>query len=247
MIDDSADRNREKVVISGAALGDAARWSALRATWRERLARDGIEYFKSSHCRYLQGQFHKYRDEVKYPKPLGRDTADQIQNDLHGLLKQCRVITLGAVIPVPLYKQFQENPKYSRLDLRNPYHWAVQTVWMMCAKTMKKLGRGNVVTFAHDNGNDYPFLLELYKAFKKKNRHSAKVMHEFIPLNDKTNPPIQAADVAASVTHLHALEWIANPGPLTLKQLEGTMYWITVWNEEYATEVMDNELRKLGV
>jgi hypothetical protein len=65
-IDDSADRNRERVNVSGAIVGDEKRWSLLHRKWRERLDQDAIQYFKSSHCNSLNGQFHKFR-----PMPHG--------------------------------------------------------------------------------------------------------------------------------------------------------------------------------
>jgi hypothetical protein len=53
-IDDSADRNRERVVISAAIIGEYDNWRYLTRYWNKRLHQDGIEYFKSTHCRHLK-------------------------------------------------------------------------------------------------------------------------------------------------------------------------------------------------
>jgi hypothetical protein len=76
-IDDSADRNREKAVISGAIIGRRETWNTLNKLWKERLAKDSLEYFKSSHCRTRNGQFHKFR-----AFPDGAERALQVQRDL---------------------------------------------------------------------------------------------------------------------------------------------------------------------
>ena len=60
-IDDSADGKAERVVVAGAIIGDKARWDLLNRRWSERLKDNELEFFKSSHCDNLNGQFHKFR------------------------------------------------------------------------------------------------------------------------------------------------------------------------------------------
>ena len=239
MIDDSADRNREKVVISAALIGNAGEWQKLRGAWRERLNQDELAYFKSSHCRTLNGQFHKFRSD-----PQGRDKADHIAEDLDAIIKGSETLGIACIIPVPLWKRLQADPQYAPVVTHDPYMWAVQTVWMLCAETMLKMGRGHVITFAHDDSSNFEFMRGLYKLFKKRNPKYGRVLAEFIPLDDKTNPPIQAADVAASVTQQLAVEWIDEPlaPELKLKRLEENMYQIARWDERFARAALDESL-----
>ncbi|MFI5108735.1 MAG: hypothetical protein ACHP78_07810, partial [Terriglobales bacterium] len=225
---------------------DKGRWEALRIAWRKRLDQDSIAYFKSSDCRHLRGQFFKYRGLAKYPPPLGRETADRIQADLDQIIHDCRLMGVGAIIPVPLYQRVQSDPRYSQVRTKDPYHWAVQTVWMQCAAGMKELGRGHVITFAHDDCQTFPSLHDLYKGYKQKNKKTTKLLAGFIPLEDKTNPPIQAADLAASVTHRYAVEWLNDPSGTKLKRLRATMYRMSIWDDEFARLVLDNELKRKG-
>jgi hypothetical protein len=60
-IDDSADGKRERVIIAGAIIGTKEKWARLNKLWNERLKEDELEYFKSSDCERLNGQFTKFR------------------------------------------------------------------------------------------------------------------------------------------------------------------------------------------
>ena len=59
-VDESGDG--KNVVIAGAVVGKKEDWEQFARRWKERLDEDGIEYFKSSHCESLNGQFHKFRE-----------------------------------------------------------------------------------------------------------------------------------------------------------------------------------------
>lgn len=219
-------------------------WQALRVAWRARLEQDGLQYFRSSHCQHLRGQFFKFRDLAKYPKPLGRQSADKLQQDLDRIIRDLPLFAVGAIIPIPLWSKFQSDPQYTQFCGKDAYVWAVQTVWMQCTSAMQELGHENVIAFAHDEGNNFAALHDLYKSYKAKNEVSRRRFVGFRPLDDKTNPPIQAADVAATVTYRLALEWYDNPTTAELRRLTESMYRVSVWDEHFAHLVLDNELRK---
>jgi hypothetical protein len=227
-IDDSADQNRERVIIAGAIMGNERSWTPFYKPWRERLKADGLEYYKDSHCRTLNGQFHKFRD---LPGNEGRKRADSVRNDLDAIIKSMPLITLGASLPVSFHAKMLADPaKYGPIP-EIPYQLAFQQILAECAKVMTLMGRNFVVTFAHDDGDDFPALHVIYKEFKKRNPHYARVMMDFVPLDDKKHPPIQAADVAASVAYRYAEDWMADPTADNLKRLEGSVYKMAGWRE----------------
>jgi hypothetical protein len=154
------------------------------------LKQDEIDYFKSSHCRHLRGQFFKYRDQQKYPPPTGRETADRVQADLDQIIRHSNVLGVSCIIPVPLYSRFENDPNYVAVSSKDAYHWAVQTVWMLCAEVMREMDRGNIVTLAHDNTVDFETLRQLYKGYKRTSTTLA-CWGDLIPRDDKTNPPIR--------------------------------------------------------
>jgi hypothetical protein len=64
----------------------------------------------------------------------------------------------------------------------------------------------------------------MYKEVKHRNPRYAKVMLDFVPLDDKVHVPIEAADVAASVTCKSALNSLDDPSQSNLKRLPEHMY-----------------------
>jgi hypothetical protein len=163
-IDDSADRNRERVIVSGAIIGNEQQWGFVTRKWRERLAVDEIDYFKSSHCQSLNGQFHKYR---ALPEGDGKKKADTLCGDLDAIIRESSLLTLGVVLPVPFFHIMKSDPaKFGALP-EVPYQIAFQQVLAESAALMIHMGRNNVVTFGHDDGDDFHTLHSLYKDFKR--------------------------------------------------------------------------------
>ena len=58
------------------------------------------------------------------------------------------------------------------------------------------------------NQEKFERLAELYKQFKKLNKRTAKYLVGFSQLDDKVNPPLQAADLIANRTLEIGLDWI---------------------------------------
>lgn len=229
-IDDSADRNRERIVLGAAIIGGPEEWRKLGNEWNARLKIDEIAYFKASHCRSLNGQFHKWRN---LPDGEGKVKADKLRDDLDFIIRNSRLMTLGVVLPIPFYRTMKHAPHYFGEIPDNPYHLAFEQTIAECGKAMRLMNRNNMVSFAHDDGDDFPILHELYKLFKKhpKNRQYAHTLRDFVPLDDKTHPPVQAADLAADVVRQYAEDWAVNPSEENLRRLRSTMYKIVIWNE----------------
>ncbi len=120
-IDDSADRNREKVIISACLVGDCERWRDLVRPWKVKLATNNLNYFKSSECGALSGEFLQFRSEQKYPKPLGREAADKIRDDLDQIIKNSDVRGIGVIVPVPVSTRFMPNHGMQPLSLRRTH------------------------------------------------------------------------------------------------------------------------------
>jgi Protein of unknown function (DUF3800) len=226
-IDDSADRDRERVIVAGAIIGDKQRWDFFNKRWRERLKQDGLEYFKSSQCDNLNKEFKKFLKEFGMEE--GRKRAALVRDDLDKIIHASQLMVLGVALSVPFHKVMREDSaKFGEIPAV-PYRLAFQQLLAECAKAMILMGRGNIVTFGHDNGNDFAALHEIYLEFKKSNRRYQRVMADFVPLDDKLHPPVQAADVAAWVTRKYAEAYAANPTYDNMKRLRSSMYKIVNW------------------
>jgi hypothetical protein len=238
-IDDSADRNREKVIISACLMGDCEQWREVVRPWKVKLAENNLNYFKSSECGALSGEFLQFRSEQKYPKPLGRQTADRIRDELDQIIKNSRVCGFGVIVPVSVFDRVYAEPQYAELLSSDPYELAVQLLWDECAKGMEALGRNHVVTFAHDDGDNYDRLRRLFQDYKVKNPKHAQRIADLVSLDDKKHPTIQAADVAASVTQRFAVQWAENPSEATFERLESSMYKVAISTEEWLRSALD--------
>jgi hypothetical protein len=243
-IDDSADRTREKVVISACLIGDCDQWRSLVRPWKVKLAENQIDYFKSSECMALSEQFRRFRSELSYPKPTGREAADKIRHELDQIIKNSEVKGIGVVVPVTVFNKIYAEPQYAAIISSDPYKWAVQILWDQCAKAMEELGRNHLVTFAHDDGDNYDSLRRLFRDYKAKNPKSAHRLADFVPLDDKKHPTIQAADVAASVTQRLAVQWVDNPNTAMLQRLRTNMYKIVVATEDWTRTALDHNIPK---
>lgn len=237
-IDDSADSRRERLIVAGAIIGKKQDWNILNQRWNARLKEDELQYFKSSHCETLNGQFHKFRalgmDE-------GKRRAAKVRDDLDAIISRAPVTALGVTLSVPFHKIMYSDPaKFGEIP-SVPYRLAFQQVLAECAKAMILLGRGNVITFGHDDGDDFHVLFDLCKEFKKRNPRYAKLMADFVPLDDKLHPPVQAADVAAWVTFRFAQACLEDPSADNMKRLRGRMYKVVNWLDRPNPNISDNE------
>jgi hypothetical protein len=138
-IDDSADRNRERVIVAGAIIADRSEWGMLNAKWKTRLEQDDLCYFKSSHCESLNGQFHKFRD---YGFEEGKRRAIAVRDDLYAIIKNSPVMMLGVTLSVPSHRVMLADPaKFGKVPNEEPrgprsYHdrSRVHIVEGMCAR-----------------------------------------------------------------------------------------------------------------
>jgi hypothetical protein len=242
-IDDSADRDRRKAVISACLIGDCDQWRSLVRPWKAKLAETQLDYFKSSECISLSEQFRRFRSELNYPKPKGREAADKIRDELDQIIKNSEVVGIGVIVPVAAFEKIRAEAQYSALLSADPYEWAVQILWDQCTKAMEELSRNNLVTFAHDDGDNYDRLRSLFRDYKAKNPKSARRMADFVPLDDKKHPTIQAADVAASATQRLAIQYVDNPNSATLQRLRATMRKVVVATEDWTREALDHVIQ----
>jgi hypothetical protein len=237
-IGDSADRNREHVIVSGAVIGNEYQWRFIARKWRERLAVDEIEYFKSSHCESLNGQFRKYRRSREVD---AKKKVDALCDDLNAIIRESQLLTVGVVLPVRFLQVMKFDPVKCGALRDAPYQTAFQQILAESAALVIRMGRNSIVTFGHDDGDDFHALHSLYEDFKKANPRYARVMADFVPLDEKSHLPLQVADVAVLITFRYAEDWAIDPTPENLKRLRQSMYKIVTCAEtsRRAAEYLD--------
>src|ERR1700687_518076 len=61
-MDDSADHGRKKVFSVGGFVGESDDWFDVERYWERALKREKIDYFRTSDCVNLEGEFRKLAD-----------------------------------------------------------------------------------------------------------------------------------------------------------------------------------------
>ena len=226
-LDDSGDSN--SLSIAGAVVGKKEDWRLLCKRWEACLNKHEIAYFKSSHCESLREEFHKFRD---FGLEEGKRRAAQVRDELDAIIKTSPIMALGVTLSRSFHATMLSDQDTFGPIPTVPYRLAFQQVLAECGKAMKRLGRGNIVTFGHDDGTDFDALRALYREFKKQNKRYHGVLMDFVPLDDKTHCEVQAADVAAYVTFKFARDFISSPTAENMKRLRGNMYKVVNWLEQ---------------
>ena len=159
-------------MVAGALMGTHRQWVDLSKDWRKRLKRDGLKYFRSTEYNSLTGEFYRYRDAVKYPKPMGGDAATALRNDLDELIKKYQIVGVASVIPLAMFREVIMEEGLMSTFNPNPFSAAMQTVMRECALIAREhlsVDAGNRVAFVCDDGPSSALLSAAYAEFKNKN------------------------------------------------------------------------------
>jgi len=246
-LDDSKDQNQAKMFVSAGFLGTKEDWGRLRGAWVARLQEDGLEYFKTSEYKMLNGQFAKFKTAA-YPPPTGREKARQIRSDLQQIMRRIPgVHGLGVAIPMEVHAKVAARTEAADIFHGTPYRRALESVMFETVKHIRRMPGRNVVAFVHDDGPDYDELRTYYNEFNEANPKTAKFIRGFQPLSDKEHPPLQAADMAANFTLEKCLEFLETHQQLTeLDQMQGSIHRLGIWDELYMLSALKRTLQSRG-
>lgn len=246
-LDDSKDQNQAKVMVSAGFFGTQEQWGSLRIAWTKVLEKHGLEYFKSSECNNLNGEFAKFRTD-EYPPPMGRNAAKKIREELQIVLHEHRYIRgVGISVPLEDYRKVLLRPEADGVLHANAYHAALASVMYETVQYIRKRPGRNMVAFVHDDGDDFPELFAVYKAFAKANPGTAKYMGGFQPLDDKLHPPLQLADMVANYAMSKSLVSLES-GNMKLENIEmgSNINLLGYWSYDYVLSVLKRNLLGRG-
>jgi hypothetical protein len=242
-LDDSKDKRQEFLYVCGGFYGSQDAWKRFDKEWNKQLKCEGIEYFKTSEFKSLTKQFSRYRS---LPEPHGRDGATQIRDRLEDVLRHCPDI--NAVAVVVLVEDHQEVMKHASADIifgEHIYHRAFESTLLQAAWNACK--GSDQIAFAHDEGQDFDRLRQLYRSFKLKNPEVAKKMRGFIPLDDKLTPGLQIADMFANSvmnrTHRHMTKGDADSREIFMFDRAK----IYTWSQRFGEIILAANLRSRGI
>jgi hypothetical protein len=247
-LDDSKDRLQARLMVSAGFIGTQAEWRSLRSGWAAVLRKHDIKYFKSSEYYSLTGEFAKFRSDV-YPKPKGREAAQQIRSELQAVMKRHSGIR-GVGISVPLetyYRVYDERPEAKGTLPADPNQAALVSVINETAKIAKAQRGRNMVTFVHDDDDHFDNLRSAVRKFKDVNAGIAKYIGGFAPLDDKLHPPLQAADMVANYTLQLGLQGLESDDmKANVQEMRENIGLLGVWDEGYILSVLKANLLRKG-
>jgi len=243
-IDDSKDAKKKEAIVSGALLARKRTWRAFGRAWKGELKKYRMKYFKSAQYYGLRGEFQSFR---KYPKPEGRVRADKLLEKLKSIVLKYRIYGITMTVPIAVFEKVAVMPASHGYYNCDPYQRCLESVFLYAVRATDYLpGRNNVVAFAHDDDNQFARLRNYYRAFKRTNKQTGKRMVGFVPLDDKKQPALQAADFMANFTKNTALDAIRNSSSLPVKpdnKLRRALIKGGIWTEKYLLGVAKHSFR----
>jgi|GEM_PF-1634212 hypothetical protein len=241
-LDDSGHKAK-KLMVSAGFCANREVWADFRKDWESARLRHGLDYFKSSECNHVDGQFRKFRKGER-AQADDREQARVIREDFLGVIARHRgIVGVGVAVELSPYERLALLPEAQGVLPRDPYKAALSSVMFETVKRVRSRDRNCMVAFTHDDG-DEENLFASYQEFRKMNPNTAKHLGGFGFLNDKLTAELQAGDLIAN----HAA-YIGSKNPdvrAGLVEMRENIAFLARWDEPYIAAILKRGLRKRG-
>jgi hypothetical protein len=245
-LDDSKDKGAQRVMVSAGFYAGRDDWELFRIDWKKVLKAHKLDYFKSSECHCVNGQFQHFRKSGKpYPTQEEKDEAREVRAELQFVLSQHSAIRgVGVAVKLEDYRRMAALPEANNVLPTDPYKAALSSVMFETVKHMRKMARHDVVAFVHDQEDDFDELRGCYLAFRKMNAKTAKFMGGFEQMDDKTTAALQAADLIANHTAFLMGQKLDSKDAVI--EMRENLSRVGYWDEKYIAAVLKNGLLRHG-
>jgi hypothetical protein len=196
-LDDSADRRREIVFSVAGFIGYPGPWFEIERKWEARVKRDGISYWRTAEYISMKGEFRKLAD--RHGLTTARVIADALHKDLKALIHEHPLMAFCLAVLMPDFNEVVNESKRLHFN-RDPYIFAHHQVIGLACKEVLRTKAKPVIAVTFDEHSKAANLQDSWLDFKEKNPLCATVLGTIAPLDDKTNPCIQIADLIAHTT-----------------------------------------------
>lgn len=199
-IDDSADEKRAEFIVAGCIFGPKELWNVFNKAWRKALHESPrIEYFHGKELRSLNGEFFRFRDPVKYPKPAGSSAANAKRDRLRAVVESSGLLLCGVGVLVPEYQRVRaSHPRGIQYLAEDPFEYVLQQLVFEVTSAIVKRDSTVKIGFTSDCSSRSEVYSRVYVDAKKRNPETAKAMLGLAHLDDRATYGLQAADMAAS-------------------------------------------------
>lgn len=199
-IDDSADGKRQIVFSVAGFVGYPEVWDDLKGKWKMRLDREGLDYFRTTDCLYLENEFQKKLVDV-HGLTTARVIANAVYRDLKALVADSHVFGFTLGVLMPDYSLVLGERKGSVVLEKDPYVGAHhQLIGLVLDYVSQARHHHEFVAFLYDEHSKAKQLQDSWVGFKEANPNWAKHATTLAPMDDKVHIPIQVADLLAHET-----------------------------------------------
>ena len=242
-IDDSADGKRQSHVLAGALIGRKAEWHAFEKKWCKALrSAPRIEYFHQKEFVASDGEFFKFRNQERWPRPEGKNAMHEKRERLVQIIMDARIVALGVTVNIPDYEGVRaSHPRAKYFMSSDSFDWALQNVIFQSVKAIRRVDESARIAFISDKSNSAARYTDIYVSFKRRNPIAAQSMLGISHFDDKKWPGLQAADMIAATTkavvdHHNETGEIKTEAPLFDK-----FFMVGNVNEAYLLSVLNDQ------
>ena len=209
-MDDSADAERKTVFSVAGFIGEGKDWFDVERHWGARLAREGLDYFRTYDCINLQGEFQRKLVD-RHGLTTARVIADAVLNDLKQIVATSNIYAYCLGVLMDDYLLVASEPDGEIVLDKDPYVFAHLQQIGLVLDEVHRFPRREIVAFLYDDHSKAALLGNSWSRFKDCNPNYAKSAGIFEPLDDKLHIPIQVADLLAHTTTRTFQQWPSDP------------------------------------
>lgn len=241
---DASGHKDAKLMVSAGFCGNKDVWGDFRNDWKAVLRRHRLEYFESSECHHVNGQFRRLR-KGKYAQPEEKEEARGIRDEFLAVVgRHPGIVGLGVAVEMEPYERMAQLPGAKDVLPLDPYKAALCSVMFETVKRVRSRDRNCMVAFVHDDGDCFDGLRSCYREFRRLNPKTARFMGGFAPADDKKIVEVQLADLIANHT-----AFVGSQHPdarLGILEMRKNIAFLARWDELYIGAVLKYGLRKRG-
>jgi hypothetical protein len=198
-LDESADEQQEAAFCVGAFLCAKDILKVIQNAWVSRLQAENVAYFRASDCKAARGPFGGLR-KTNGSLDLAKQAAFKIRTDLESILLSSHWIGFGLCVDLPEYANAWSALPEARLFFsEDPTVAAYSSMIQTITEAVVKQPGNHAVKFVVDDSTYSEKISDAYEAVKTYQPELAQSMATLIPLDDKVTPPLQMADLIASI------------------------------------------------
>ncbi|HEY1525053.1 MAG TPA: hypothetical protein VGH51_02345 [Candidatus Angelobacter sp.] len=256
-LDESTDRERKHAFVVAGYLARQRDWTEAERKWMLRLDKEEIKYFSSSECMSLSGEFKRFRDNDKYPRPEGRLAANKIRDDLLEIMKKEQVAGFALGLRLKEHRAMQKSSRARKVLPPDPYENMYTMMMIVIVGELEDEYRAGLfparetVAFLCDAHDKSVNIKNLYDELKRHNPGCAPWMGSLSYMDNEQSPALQAADMLASQCKDVLVEETTKPPgkrPLgdTFKQRVGGHVSLRVFDMATLKMLVDANLPRKG-